>query len=69
QIKDYPEVKIFWDNKDIRRTKVQNELKTLQIETENLDYALNRGKELDLHANIIGNKRKSILQGMQNDEN
>ncbi|CAG8789843.1 475_t:CDS:2, partial [Dentiscutata erythropus] len=34
QIKNSAEIKNFWINKDIQRTKMQNELKTLQIETE-----------------------------------
>ncbi|CAG8480450.1 11913_t:CDS:10 [Racocetra fulgida] len=63
EIKRSPEVKKFWNDikiqnlkKDIQHAKMQNELKTLQVKTED---------ELNQHANIIGNKRKLILQGIQ----
>ncbi|CAG8666476.1 1525_t:CDS:2, partial [Dentiscutata heterogama] len=74
EIKRFPEVKNFWNDiktrnlkNDIQHAKMQNELKTLQVEAEDLNYVLDRKKELNLHANIIGSKRKLMLQGMQDD--
>ncbi|CAJ0899151.1 14344_t:CDS:2, partial [Entrophospora sp. SA101] len=74
KIKHSPEVIKFWNDyrtqnlqQDLQYIKAQNELKTLRIETEDLNYILGQGKELDLHASIIGNKRKLMMEKMQND--
>ncbi|CAG8754063.1 2095_t:CDS:2, partial [Funneliformis caledonium] len=42
--------------------KVQNELKTLQVESEDLNYILDQSKELNLHANAIRNKRHELIK-------
>ncbi|CAG8537838.1 1219_t:CDS:10, partial [Ambispora leptoticha] len=75
EIKCSPEVKEFWNDRrtqnlqqELQNAKAQNELKTLQVETEDLSYILDRSRELNLHANIIGNKRKSKLEKIQDEQ-
>ncbi|CAG8553276.1 6562_t:CDS:2 [Scutellospora calospora] len=67
--------KEFWNDRrtqnlqqELQNAKAQNELKTLQVETEDLSYILDRSRELNLHANIIGNKRKSKLEKIQDEQ-
>ncbi|KAF0434227.1 c2h2-type zinc finger transcription factor [Gigaspora margarita] len=47
---------------DIKYIQAQNQLKVLQVDSEDLSYALDRSRELNEHANIIGNKRKLVLE-------
>ncbi|CAG8556583.1 1286_t:CDS:2 [Acaulospora morrowiae] len=76
EIKFSPEVENFWnDNRtqnllrqELQNVKAQNELKTLQIENEDLSYVLDRSKELNLHASMIGNRRKLMLEKIRDEQ-
>ncbi|KAF0434226.1 c2h2-type zinc finger transcription factor [Gigaspora margarita] len=68
-IKHSLKVKKFWNDRkmqsleqDIKYIQAQNQLKVLQVDSEDLSYALDRSRELNEHANIIGNKRKLVLE-------
>ncbi|KAG9289923.1 hypothetical protein G9A89_010229 [Geosiphon pyriformis] len=68
------EVDAFWNNHkildrqcSIKLTELRSELKAPQINEENINYVLDRSKELNSHANAIGKKRFNIITADQND--
>ncbi|GBB99994.1 hypothetical protein RclHR1_03700002 [Rhizophagus clarus] len=72
-IKRSPEVVKFWDDRNtqnlrekIQYVKTHNELKLYQIESEDLNYALDRSKNMSFAA--IEDRRKSVMEKALSDD-